>query len=93
MNILTAHWKCWISGKKVHNFDGMQTRTYNDLVKYLKKGSFPSRFPSTKSNFVREAKKYKVNKKGVLLRGKLIVVKKSERKKIFNDMHHHSGKS
>ena len=69
----------------------MDARLYNDLTKFIQKGSFPSSFPSTKSNFVRESKKYRVNKKGVLLRGNLIVVKKSEQRKLFDEMHHHSG--
>lgn len=75
------------------NVGKMESGTYKSLVSYLQKGKLPSKYPSTKSNFLREAKQYKVNTKGVLLKGKLIVVKKSERKKIFDAMHDHSGKS
>ena len=70
----------------------MQPSTYDALKKYLKDGEFPKNFPSTRSNFVREAKKYSLNRKGVLLKDQLVVVKKSERKSIFQQMHQHSGK-
>jgi hypothetical protein len=71
----------------------MDSPTYKAFKGYLKNGRFPRKFPSTKSNFVRESKKYSLNKKGVLLRKNLIVVKKGERKRIFEEMHHHSGNS
>ena len=71
----------------------MLSGTYQSLKKYLEDGSFPANFPSTRSNFIREARKYKVNKKGVLLRNDgRIVVKKRERKSLFLEMHKHSGK-
>ena len=69
----------------------MESSTYTALTNFLKNGAFPAKFPSTKSNFVRESKKYRLNKKGVLLRDQLPVVKKSERKKLFKAMHQHSG--
>jgi len=69
----------------------MDSKKYSSFVKYLKHGTFPSQFPSTKPNFVREAKKYRVNRKGVLLKGNLIVVKQNERKNLFDKLHEHSG--
>ena len=70
----------------------MDEQIYSGFRNYLKYGRFPRNFPSTKSNFRREAKKYHVNKKGVLLRGtNLLVVRKSERKKLFKEMHQHTG--
>ena len=71
----------------------MDAQTYAGFRNYIKYGRFPKKFPSTKSNFVREVKKYSVNKKGVLLRGNLLVVRKNERKRIFKEMHQHSGNS
>ena len=69
----------------------MNNQDYEDFKKYLQKGILPGSFPSTKSNFMRAVRKLKVNKKGVLTRGGKLVVKKSERKQVYDQMHEHSG--
>ena len=61
----------------------MLASTYMDHVKFLKNGSFPTNFPSNKSNFKRASGSMSVNKKGTLLRDGKFVVKRSERKAIF----------
>ena len=61
----------------------MNQRTYDDLVKHLKTGAFPKRFSSSKSNFKKLVGKHTVNKKGTLFREGKMVVKRSERKKIY----------
>ena len=71
----------------------MQAKEYRDFANYLRNGTLPGSFPSTKSNFLKTAKKMKINRKGVLLRDSRIVVKHSERHKIFEEMHQHSGKN
>ena len=61
----------------------MLSSTYNDHVKYLKNGSFPLKFESTKSNFKRASKSMTLNAKGTLYRDGKMVVKRSERKAIY----------
>ena len=61
----------------------MLATTYANHVKYLKTGSFPLKFESTKSNFKRASKSMTLNAKGTLLRDGKMVVKRSERKKIY----------
>ena len=61
----------------------MNKQLYLDLVAYLETGDFPKVFTSTKANFKKLAGKHSLNQKGTLFRGGKIVVKKSERKKIY----------
>lgn len=71
----------------------MENSTYNAIRFYLGTGRITSNLPSTKSNFIATAKKYKINKKGFLTRGGKIVVKKIHEEKIFAQFHKHSGRN
>ena len=71
----------------------MDTKLYRDTKKFVKHGAIPKQLPSTRSNFIAQAKKYKVNRKGVLMRDKKPVVQMSQRDKIFEAMHQHSGRT
>ena len=71
----------------------MENQTYNGIHFYIGTGIIPSSIPSTKSNFIAMAKKYKINKKGFLTRGGKIVVKKIHEEKIFAQFHKHSGRN
>ena len=61
----------------------MNAKTHTDLIRYLKHGTFPKEFTSSKSNFVKLVGKHTLNGEGVLLRNGKRVVKKSERKQIY----------
>ena len=71
----------------------MEDEKYENILAYLKYGNIPAELSSTKSNFIAEAEKYKINRKQNLERQGKIVVKKSEREKIFYEMHQHSGRT
>ena len=61
----------------------MNSKVHTDLTRYLKHGTFPKEFTSSKSNFVKLVGKHTLNGEGVLLRNGKRVVKKSERKQIY----------
>ena len=71
----------------------MDAKSYKEIKTYLIHGIFPNEFSSTKSNFILMAKKYTVNKRKKLLRNSKPVVQIKERKKIFNSLHDHSGRT
>ena len=74
-------------------FGTMQTKKYNDIKTFLIHGRYPKEYSSNKSNFVATARKYKINKKGNLLRDGKLVVKNSSKQKIFDALHNHSGRT
>ena len=71
----------------------MEDQYYAEVKNYIKNGQMPEEVASTRSNFIAMAKKYKVNRKGLLTRDKKPVVKISQREKIWKEMHQHSGRT
>ena len=71
----------------------MQDQIYQQVKRYLIDSTLPKSYDSTKSNFVAMAKKYELNKKGNLMRKKKLVVRHSDRDKIFDALHQHSGRT
>ena len=71
----------------------MEYQKYQAIKNFLTKGIYPREYCSTKSNFVATARKYEINKKGNLLRDGKLVVKSSMKKKIFDALHNHSGRT
>ena len=69
----------------------MDTRDHNTLVKFLKYGTYPRTFKSSKSNFVSRAKKFKLNKKDCLTRSGKIVLKKQDLAQVWSECHSHQG--
>ena len=67
----------------------MQAKEHKQLVEYLSKGRFPKAFKSTKSNFVKKARKFELNADGKLCRDEHPVVLLAERKRIFKCYHQH----
>ena len=69
----------------------MDSTTYKNIVIYLRHGSFPSNFTSTKGNFIALANLHALNSKGTLLREGKPVVKANEVEKIWEQFHQHQG--
>lgn len=70
----------------------MDCELYGEIVSYLKDKTLPLSYPSTKANFIKSAEKFRINKKGILMKNEKIVVKKEDRELIFQEMHWHSGR-
>lgn len=71
----------------------MDNALYQGIKKYLKDGNIPASIPSTKSNFLATAEKFKINKKGCLTRNNKIVVTKGKMElEVFSALHYHSGR-
>ena len=67
----------------------MNAAEYSQLVLFISKGHLPQTFPSTKSNFIKKARKFELGQDGKLYRNSLPVVKTSERARIFREFHQH----
>ena len=61
----------------------MLSKEYKAHVDFKLKGKLPKSFPSTKSNFKRASETMVLNSTGTLLRNGKFVVRKSDRKAIF----------
>ena len=70
----------------------MDEKNYNSIVSYLKNGTLPLSFSSTKGNFIRQAQQFHVNPVGRLMFGNRIVLKLEERAPLFAQVHNHSGR-
>ena len=70
----------------------MEDFLVDSLEQYLSTGELPEEFPSTKSNFIRQANQCALNSRGVLLREGRIVVRESEQWRIYEQFHDHSGR-
>jgi len=66
---------------------------YQNIKKYLTQGTYTKTYSSNKSNFVATARKYRLNKKGNLMRNGKLVVTMAMRQKIFDALHNHSGRT
>ena len=71
----------------------MENRLYDDVFKFLNSGTLPNEFSSTKSNFIRTARKYKINKKGFLTRNGKPVISADNQAGAFLALHDHSGRT
>ena len=72
----------------------MEAHSYRKIRDFLLSGKLPKKFSSTKSNFIAETKRYKLNSLGNLMRNSKIVLLKSDLKVIFKECHGvgHSGR-
>ena len=64
----------------------MDDDLHADFVEYLKSAKLPSSFSSSKTNFIRDAKKYSL-KDGCLMREGKVVVRESERESLWEAYH------
>ena len=71
----------------------MNEKDAHVLIKYLLDKTLPTKFQSSKSNFIATAAKYKLNKKNVLTRNNLPVVTESMQQEIYDCLHLHSGRT
>lgn len=71
----------------------MDDALYNQTIKYLETRDIPENVPSTRSNFIATAKKYKLNKKGFLTRNNKVVIQAKNQEQIWKAFHNHSGRS
>ena len=69
----------------------MEDRLYNDILNFKLYSQEPKEYPSTRSNFVAQCSKFSV-RNGHLTRNQKWVVRSSERKKIYDSLHFHSGR-
>jgi len=70
----------------------MEEARYKMLSNYLNTGTLPRVYPSTKSNFISEAKKFSLNGKNRLVRDGRIVLKQRELDETYEQLHQHSGR-
>ena len=70
----------------------MEGWQYEMFSNYLRTGTLPKVFPSTKSNFVSVVKHFSLNQKNRLVRDGRIVLKASEIEDVFAQLHQHSGR-
>ena len=68
----------------------MEDKEYSGIMRYLKTGRFPKTI-SSRSNFKKAAKKYRLKNKMLHRYGK-IVVKECEKEEIFSKYHTHSSR-
>ena len=71
----------------------MEAKEYEEIKKYLETGILPTKFPSTKGNFITTANRYDININGALLRNGRLVAQKSEMFDIWTTFHTHSGRT
>ena len=71
----------------VINFTLMQSKEYKNIADFIAKSVLPAKLDYTAGNFKRKANKFNVNKKNELMRDGKLVVKYSERSKIFEVFH------
>ena len=65
----------------------MEKSKYQQIKKYVALGILPEEFPSTKGNFIKMARQFHVNGNGRLMFQNLIVLLKSERQSLFEELH------
>ena len=71
----------------VINFTLMQSKEYENIAGFIAHGVLPAKLDSTAGNFKRKASKYNLNEKKQLMRDGKLVIKYSERSKIFQTFH------
>ncbi len=71
----------------------MDDQKYEQTKTYIATGKIPKNLPSTKSNFIATSKKYKLNKKGFLIRDNKVVIQAKNQGQIWKAFHNHSGRS
>ena len=71
----------------------MDDQKYEETKNYIATGKIPKHLPSTKSNFIATSKKYKLNKKGFLIRDNKVVIQAKNQEVIWKAFHNHSGRS
>ena len=69
----------------------MDDQLYHDVLIFLINGQEPSKYPSSRGNFLALCNKFMV-RNGHLTRNSKWVVKSSERREIFDALHFHSGR-
>ena len=71
----------------------MNDQKYEETKNYIATGKIPKHLPSTKSNFIATSKKYKLNKKGFLIRDNKVVIQAKNQEQIWVENHKHSGRT
>ena len=75
-------------------YEQNMNKTYAaEIIEFLKHGTLPQKYSSSKSNFLSTARKYDLNKKNELTRNSKIVVLENEKADIYNALHQHSGRT
>ena len=69
----------------------MQAGEYAAISDYLLRGTLPTKFQSTKSNFIKKASGFTISGDALFRDGKA-VVRYADRKRIFEAFHQHRGR-
>jgi len=70
----------------------MEEKKYNDILCFLKDGTLPKKYPSTKGNFVRMSQQFHINANDRLMFGDKIAILLKERSSVWAEFHSHSGR-
>ena len=65
----------------------MDTVTYGNIWAFLKSGTLPQTFNSTKGNFITKARQFTINGKGNLEKQGKIVVRLEDRELLYQQLH------
>ena len=65
----------------------MQDELHHNISAYLRHGILPSKYPSNKANFIRQANNYQLDGNGRLWRNGKITLLESEKQTVFENLH------